>query len=348
MRSIKHVIYSLPGWLVSVLMILMAWLWTFWGTSEMYHEGWWGQWYNRFPYLLPVMVTALPALISFSYPVIGGSLLVLVGLFALFFFKSGVVIIGAIIVFIGAGFIIDAVIKRAIVVSAEDISWWQQYWRQALLLAGSCTIFLGVSVYNLPIVLSRKDDFIRSARLIEGNHVSLIWAPAGPGWNLKQPWGGYPSWESLALYGVPPLGFEGKPGQSQTSDVSETGIFASVDEMAHTNVCLFLNEDGTMLEDTIQRIWRMPTTDEVVRSLVRHGQNAGCQWQGTYAQTALCDVLPDKESPLWATDLPVIYYWTADEENNRNGVFVAYNGMVNATYKKGGNPRHGYRCVKDP
>jgi hypothetical protein len=92
----------------------------------------------------------------------------------------------------------------------------------------------------------------------------------------------------------------------------------------------------------------MPTTDEVVRSLVRHGESAGCTWQGEDREQVMCDVLPDKESPLWSTDQPVIYYWTADAYDEREGIFVSYNGWVNAAYKLGGNPRHGYRCVREP
>jgi hypothetical protein len=59
-------------------------------------------------------------------------------------------------------------------------------------------------------------------------------------------------------------------------------------------------------------------------------------------------MLPDKESPLWSTAQSVIYYWTADSYGEKLGYFVAYNGSVNAAYKSGGNPRHGYRCVREP
>jgi hypothetical protein len=200
----------------------------------------------------------------------------------------------------------------------------------------------------LPIVLTRVDDGDRSARLIEGHGVTLIWAPEGPGWNWRQPWGGYPSWQSVALYGVSPVGLGDKPGYGRTGDGYEDAVFATEADMAQTNLCRYLNAEGTVLLATPQDIWRMPTTDEVVRSLVRHGANAGCAWAGAIRQQAPCDVQPDKESPLWATDHPSIYYWTADAYSEDRGYFVAYNGMVNAAYKLGGNPRHSYRCVKEP
>ena len=39
--------------------------------------------------------------------------------------------------------------------------------------------------------------------------------------------------------------------------------------------CQYLNEDGTLLASTLQNIWRLPTVDEAVRSMTRHGQNSG-------------------------------------------------------------------------
>ncbi len=73
-------------------------------------------------------------------------------------------------------------------------------------------VAVGVSAFYVPYILSRVDDGNRGMRLIEGNGVTLIWAPKGPGWNWKQDWGGYPSWDHLALYEVEPVGFDEKPG----------------------------------------------------------------------------------------------------------------------------------------
>jgi hypothetical protein len=219
-----------------------------------------------------------------------------------------------------------------------------------LVLVLPALVFAGMSAVMLPVVLGRVDDGDRGARLIEGNEVSLVWAPEGPGWNWKQPWGGYPSWQAVALYGLPPIGLGDKPGYDRPEGGAADGDvqFATEEDMARYNVCRYLGVDGTVLEDDLQDVWRMPSTDEVVRSLVRHGENAGCTWQGELRGRADCAIQPDKESPLWSTDLPVIYYWTAEAGDERNGAFVAFNGSVNATYKRGGNPRHGHRCVREP
>ncbi len=341
----------------SLLLIAMTGLWTFWGTAEMYHEGWFGAWTNRLPYLLPIAVTLVPTVLCFRWPILGGGLLIGLGIAALRFFRNpAVAVMAGLIALLGALFVAEGWARRRSdretgCPSPAEVPhrpWWRRDWRTAAVIGLSAALFLGVSAYNLPIVLTRQDDGDRSARLIEGNGVSLVWAPAGPGWNWKQPWGGYPSWQAIALYGVAPLGLAEKPGYGRQGGSSSRFKYARAADMARTNLCRFLSADGLRLESEPVDVWRMPTADELVRSLVRHGQNAGCAWNGQIGQAADCRTKPDKESPLWATDQAPIYYWAADEAGEAEGVFVAYNGFVNATRKEGGNPRHGYRCVREP
>jgi len=350
MKLSRQTLVQLPGWLASALMIFFSTFWTYWGASEMYHEGWWGAWYNRLPYLAPIAATLLPTLLAFRFPLAGGVLIVGVGVFAFFFFGSDVAFIGLAIALVGTAFVTDGVLKRraAQPENASNPSSWRRDWRCLAALGIPLIVFLGVSAYMLPFVLTRVDDGDRSARLIAGNGVSLVWAPQGPGWNWKQSWGGYPSWQSLALYGVPPIGLEDKPGYGRQGGENENIVFATAEDMAQTSLCSYLSADGKTLLDEPQHIWRMPTTDELVRSLGRHGENAGGQWQGEFARQVQCHITPDKESPLWATDQPVIYYYASDSYREERGYFVAFNGTVNATYKLGGNPRHGYRCVREP
>jgi hypothetical protein len=77
-----------------------------------------------------------------------------------------------------------------------------------------------------------------------------------------------------------------------------------------------------------------------------HGQNAGCSWDGE-SSTLDCTLTPDKETPLWAPDESPVYYWVYDEFDEENAYYVSYNGYVSNQPKDWGNPRHGYRCVKD-
>ncbi len=91
--------------------------------------------------------------------------------------------------------------------------------------------------------------------------------------------------------------------------------------------CQYLNEDGTLLASTLQNIWRLPTVDEAVRSMARHGQNSGGQWNAEIAE-AIYETTPDKESPLWNVHSQVIYWWTATEVDKGHAYIIVYDGKV--------------------
>ncbi len=202
-------------------------------------------------------------------------------------------------------------------------------------------------------MLARVDDGRRDVRRIACDGVDLAWAPAGPGWNLRQEGGWYPSWNHLAWYGKPPAGFdlEAKFPGVPREDLPDAGP----DDFARWNLCRYLSEDGTRLEAEPVDAWRMPRADELVHSLVHHGACAGCAWNGHLPGRAECEERPDKETPLWAPDQPPIYMWTADEGAPLAGeqvpsraVYVSYRGRVDARPKRWANSRHGYRCVRVP
>ena len=75
------------------------------------------------------------------------------------------------------------------------------------------------------------------------------------------------------------------------------------------HACAFLDAEGLALAPVAQHIWRLPTVDEAVRSMARHGQNSEGVWDAGAAQ-ATYGTTPDKESPLWDVHSQVIYWWT--------------------------------------
>jgi hypothetical protein len=152
--------------------------------------------------------------------------------------------------------------------------------------------------------------------------------------------GGYPSWNDLALYGAPPVGLHRELNGPKDRD-------ATKEEMRNSGLCRYLSADGLTLMEEPQDIWRMPTTDEIARSLARQGENAGCSWDGE-ADQADCGIRPDKETPLWAPDMEPVYYWTADELDAEEAYYINYQGSIATQPKRWGNPRHGYRCVREP
>jgi hypothetical protein len=71
----------------------------------------------------------------------------------------------------------------------------------------------------------------------------------------------------------------------------------------------------------------MPTVQEVVRSLTRHGMNSGGEWDDELHE-ATFRIRPDKESPLWNPNSQIIYWWTATEADSEHVYRVAYNGYI--------------------
>jgi hypothetical protein len=155
-------------------------------------------------------------------------------------------------------------------------------------------------------VSQRLDDGNLQARLVQGNGVSLVWAPDGPGW--------------------PRFGTDWYEAQQ---------------------ACWHLTEDGQTLAPDPQDIWRLPTVDEAVRSMARHGENCGGVWDPETAK-ATYESTPDKESPLWNVHSQVIYWWTATEADEEHAYIVVYDGKVWPRAKEFGPAYLGFRCVKDP
>jgi hypothetical protein len=111
--------------------------------------------------------------------------------------------------------------------------------------------------------------------------------------------------------------------------------------------CQYLSPDGLTLASTPQHVWRLPTVDEAVRSMARHGQNSGGVWDGELAQ-ATYTTRPDKESPLWNIYSQVIYWWTATEVDPEHAYIIVYDGKV-WSRRKTSRPNYlGFRCVKQP
>ena len=156
-------------------------------------------------------------------------------------------------------------------------------------------------------VAGRFDDGDRSARRVEGTDTTLLWAPAGPGWTRD----GLATWDQARR------------------DVRR------------------LSADGLTLAEEPIDVWRLPTREEIVRSLTRQNQNAGGVWDASRG-VAKYDVTPDKESPLWDPLAPLIYLWTSEEASKNEAWIVVYHGGVFSKSKGMGSPSLGFRAVREP
>lgn len=352
--------WRVPGDLGTAAVAMATALWVYWSSAEFYFEAWGLPLGEMLLYLIPGAVCLALALLVTLAPKVGGwTLIAIGGAFSVWWTRlqmarsgrsllevaAGNFLFSGILVVAGALFLFEARRRRLL---REAGRWprpsrWRRRARLLVAIMPPIAVALGISASELPRVLTRHDDGDRGARLIEGDGVRLVWAPAGPGWNWKQPWGGYPSWDSLALYGAEPIGIDGRPKLE-----AQGRPHASAGDMHATGLCRYLSVDGTTLADTPQDIWRLPTAEELTRSLVRDGVTAGCVWDGTPSGRVECARKPDKESPLWNPDQPPIYMWAADEIDADRALYVSHNAWVHPQPKSWGNPRHGYRCVRDP
>jgi hypothetical protein len=98
---------------------------------------------------------------------------------------------------------------------------------------------------------------------------------------------------------------------------------------------------------TPQNIWRLPSVAEAVRSMARHGRNSMGVWDPLTSE-AVYETKPDKESPLWNTRSPVIYWWTATEIDGNRAYIIVYDGRVWPRDKELSQDYLGFRCVKEP
>lgn len=109
--------------------------------------------------------------------------------------------------------------------------------------------------------------------------------------------------------------------------------------------CQHLSQDGRTLESNPPQMWRLPTVDEAVRSMTRHGQNSGGIWDTQLAKASYATT-PDKESPLWNVHSQVIYWWTATAVDDGHAFMIAYDGNVWSRPKDFGPDDLGFRCVR--
>ncbi len=326
----RHVLRSVPGHLAFLLATLIATMAAVLALYSFFYEGWGQPFTTAAAFLLPPALVAGVCAVAVRWPRPGGLLLLAggVGAGAWWLWRqaardgvTGIVLQTATMIFVpillaGGLFLLEAHHRRML--AAEGVRpsarWWVRSYR-LILVVGVPVLAVAIGpAQQLPALLARHDDGLRGMRTIEGNGVTLVWAPQGPGWNQRQPDGSYPSWNAIASYGGLGVG-----------------------------LCGHLSEDGSSLLPEPIRAWRLPTADEVVRSLTRGGRNAGCSWDGR-SPYATCVQPPDKETPLWAPDQPPIYYLTADIAGEQHALGVNYTGGITPHRRNAAGV--GYRCVK--
>jgi hypothetical protein len=163
------------GWMTVSCATLLASFWAFWGIIENFHEGWWGAtlWQNlgmMVMYLAPMTVLMAVALVSVRWPRAGCLLHIAASSFAFWFFSGGAAhhLIAWPLAALGACYWIGRPEPRN--------------WAYAIIVGLPLIVVVVCGVEPAWRVSQRLDDGNRNARLVLGNNVQLIWAPAGLGW----------------------------------------------------------------------------------------------------------------------------------------------------------------------
>ena len=111
------------------------------------------------------------------------------------------------------------------------------------------------------------------------------------------------------------------------------------------SICKYLSEDGLSITSQPINIWRLPTVEEVVKSMQRHGVN--CKGRLNLKGEPEYEIRPDKETPLWNPNSKVIYWWTETEIDKDNAYIIVYDGKIWKRKKNFGPNYLGFRAVKN-
>jgi hypothetical protein len=92
------------------------------------------------------------------------------------------------------------------------------------------------------------------------------------------------------------------------------------------SICKYLSEDGLSITSQPTNIWRLPTVEEVVKSMQKHGVN--CKGRINSKGEPEYEIRPDKETSLWNPNSKVIYWWTKTEIDKYNSYMIVYDEKI--------------------
>jgi hypothetical protein len=300
---------NILGWMAVGFSLVISCLWAFWGILENFHEGWHSASLKEnlqglLLYLTPMFISVAITLWAIRSPIGGGILYIGIGIiFSFFIFATWNPIKAG----LGAALSWFPVTILFVIVGVLYFLGRPKPKKLAYALAVGLPLLVVVVLGIEPAlrVAGRLDDGYRGGRLVEGNGVRLIWAPAGPGWPSRSA-----GWEEAK------------------------------------KICRYLSGDGKSIASTPQDIWRLPTVEEAVRSMTRHGRNCSGVWNPK-TERAEYKIKPDKESPLWDTTSQIIYWWTSTEKDENKVYSIVYNGSVWNIDKDWRIGSRGFRAVKE-
>lgn len=166
------------GWIAVSFSIAITCIWAFWGAGETFHEGWYYESFLKnigltvIQYLSPMLIFMGVGLTSIYRPRVGGVIHVVAALLAAWFFNlfTNTIILLILLPLIGIG-----------------IFYWYGSLPPRKIAARwmvGLPILVAFAAGILPAyrVSQRIDDRNLDAQVVDGNGITLTWAPSGPGW----------------------------------------------------------------------------------------------------------------------------------------------------------------------
>lgn len=356
--------WKVPGIAAYIFMLISTLIAAFWGTAEFFHEGWFATYTTFIYYLLPVLTLMCLTIISTFFPRLGGVIIIISGTsFTLWRLsmliawhkeiRPSLFITGLVIILPGFLFFLDGILKKKNKYKRSKKFSIKAFWKQSLVIVLTGLIILGLAIPMLINNLNRIPLKNYNETTIKGNNIALTFAGDGPGWFYSNK---HPiiykdkkhtgmSWNEIALFGMYPIGFENKKFGLSYKGTKKSIYYATQEDFKKYNMFRYINYEGTELTDEIQDLWRLPTIEEYVKIFSYRGENSKGFFDTTSGK-AHYKHKPDKDAPIWAHNMEVIYYWTSTSFNGKNAYDISYSGRVRYISKTTQQDYRGYRAVR--
>ena len=178
----KTTVRTIIGWIGAAITLIVSSIWAYWGAIENFHEGWYSLslWENLFmlffQYLLFPIIFTILAVIALTWKKIGLVLHVAVAAFCVWFFS------GATFSVVGLLVVLPIIVLALLYYFGTAKP---KKWAYRLIIGIPLAIILIISIPQAIKISQRVDDGHRGMQIVEGNGITLVWAPRGPGWPDK-------------------------------------------------------------------------------------------------------------------------------------------------------------------
>ncbi len=356
--------FLIPGTVAYLFLLAATLLWAYWGVGESFHEGWYLPYTHIIFYFIPFLILLGTMVLSIYLPLAGGILITAVGILYILFtaIRSGqrhgnlstsFWAVSAVIVIPGLLFIFDYILKKRQKYRESRMTIFKNRWKLLVVIGLSLILIVGVGIPLLVRNLGRLPLKSYDEVTIESNGTVIIMAGDGPGWYYSnenpiefkgEQYKAF-SWNEIALFGMDPVGFEGKRYGPDYNGTGDSIYYATRKDFERYNMFRYINCGGDMLTEEIQDCWRLPAAEEYASLFMYRGQNCGGYFDKKEGR-AYYSKTPDKEGPIWAPDEMVIYYWTSDSADDTNAYDITYSGEVREITKITKQDYRGWRAVR--